>query len=1448
MDVNRKQTKAIDSRASRLCFFRPLKIEPLEERTLLAAQLLADINTTLLGAPINGPITTVGNIGYFNGNDGIHGPELWRTDGTTAGTYLLKDVSSDFGSYPDHLTNVNGTLFFSAEGDTGYGLWKSDGTAGGTSPITGGNELYFPGGDGSFANVNGKLFFSATDHVHGVELWMSDGTAPGTAMVADIQPGSVGSGPSSLVNVNGMLFFLANDGTAGNELWKSDGTAAGTALVKDIRSGPADSGIQSITAVGSTLFFTANDGTSGYELWKSDGTAGGTQLVKDITPGITSYSGPKYLTNVAGTLYFSATSNGLDLWKSDGTSQGTKPVVEGVPASAKPSFPFALTNIGGALFFAATDLFVNFGEVDLWTSDGTSEGTTVVNGVYDPSMLTAVGSTLYFRAADSIGNHGLWKFDATHGTALVKQIDATAYFTNVGGKLFFESSRGLASSDGTDAGTGLVPSAMPTNASSGASGFATVGSVAYFAADDGVHGSELWKTDGTASGTVMVKDIDPGAASSGPAELTNVNGTLFFRADGYLCTSDGTEAGTACVSSALLNPSNSINVGGTLFFSSIGFTSGLWKSDGTAGGTIKLSGIYATMLTNVGGTLFFRGHDSTHGYELWKSDGTVPGTVLLREFQSGGAGASIANLINANGVLYFTANDGTHGTEVWKSDGTEQGTVLVKDLQTGSNGQYISSLGSVGGVVLFNGYDGTDSGLWRTDGTDSGTIAIKVDTPSGPMNVKSPAYFTTVNGAVYFRAYDPLTLREELWKSDGTSAGTLPLTAGTLLANIGNLRNVNGNLYFITRAFTDFGVLGNEVWQSNGTAAGTSIVRDIALGPANSVPFFGLPRSSNESFAAVGGHVVFGANDYVHGRELWITTSNTPPSFTKGADQIVDEDDGIVTIPGWATNISPGPPEESYQRVAFTVTWDNSELFNNVSIDPLGNLTIDLVPDAHGTAQLVVVLKDDGGTTEGGRDTSPAQTFRIQVNSVNDRPSFNMQSGDLVYPEDYGDVAIDQWTSFLSAGPANEVNQAVTFIVVNDNNGLFALQPTIDLAGKLTFRTADNANGSATITVVAKDDGGTANHGIDTSLLHTFTVTLTPVNDPPSFIKGDDQMVLEDSGGVIVRGWATEISPGPPDEILQPVFFSTQVSNPSLFDVLPTVHDDGTLTFTPAANTNGSSQVLVAAFDDGEPGTNFSAYQTFLITVKAVNDPPTFAAGADQTATDESGEQTVPGWATNVLAGPADESAQVLKFIVTTDDDQLFSVSPAIDADGQLTFTPKPNARGQAIVTVALMDDAGTADGGKDMSPPYTLLINIDKPHLWLNLLNQLDVNGDTHVAPNDAVAVINYVNAFGMLNSGKVPAVGTPIGSGTADSGQPFGFVDANGDNFVAPNDALAVINGINAGQGGEGEADGSRGSGVGSRGSEVGGRESDFDQIFALLAGDMAGQPLPRRRDSVK
>jgi ELWxxDGT repeat protein len=217
---------------------------------------------------------------------------------------------------------VNGTLFFSATNAvSGKELWKSNGTAAGTVLVKDINPGSYPNGilhssyPFDLTNVNGTLFFQALNGVSGIELWKSNGSAAGTVLVKDINSGSGSSSPVLLTNVNSTLFFRANNGVSGIELWKSNGTAAGTVLVKDINPGSGGSNPFYLTNVNGTLFFSATNGVSGQELWQSNGATPGTVLVKDINPG-SGNSNPSYLTNVNGTLFFDAIDavHGAEPW------------------------------------------------------------------------------------------------------------------------------------------------------------------------------------------------------------------------------------------------------------------------------------------------------------------------------------------------------------------------------------------------------------------------------------------------------------------------------------------------------------------------------------------------------------------------------------------------------------------------------------------------------------------------------------------------------------------------------------------------------------------------------------------------------------------------------------------------------------------------------------------------------------------------------------------------------------------------------------------------------------------------------------------------------------------------------------------------------------------------------------------------------------------------------
>ena len=202
----------------------------------------------------------VGTKYYFIANDGIHGFELWSTEGTGATTVLVKDVNPGTeSSNITELTAVGSTLFF-ANVD---GLWKSNGTDESTVRILENTN----GRQENLTNVSGKLFF--TSHAGpelGKELWKSDGTILGTAMIKDIQPGPLSSNPDDLKNLGGRLYFSAFTNTHGIELWSSNGTAAGTILEKDINPGVLNSSPQSMFLLEDQIMLFATDPNAGREL------------------------------------------------------------------------------------------------------------------------------------------------------------------------------------------------------------------------------------------------------------------------------------------------------------------------------------------------------------------------------------------------------------------------------------------------------------------------------------------------------------------------------------------------------------------------------------------------------------------------------------------------------------------------------------------------------------------------------------------------------------------------------------------------------------------------------------------------------------------------------------------------------------------------------------------------------------------------------------------------------------------------------------------------------------------------------------------------------------------------------------------------------------------------------------------------------------------------------
>lgn len=449
-------------------------------------------------------LTDMGGIVFFAAEDGTHGEELWRSDGTKAGTYLVKDINPSDSSFPKGLIELDGTLFFAADdGKHGVELWKSDGSKTGTVLVKDINPL---GKDGlgwlccglSRTSMNGALFFAADDGVHGDELWKTDGTEAGTVLVKDICPGEDGSWLRALTEFKGSLYFGANDASYPFKSypWKSDGTDTGTVLLRD-NKGRLFSDVMSFLAMDDGLLIAVEDGIvdSGEcdaELWRTDGTEAGTGLVKELAYGTESDPCMRDLTNVGGDALFMtrADDNACGehvLWRTDGTREGTQLIREFLCDDEGGEALWV--GMGDSLLFSADE---GIHGDELWRSDGSGTGTSLVKDIKPgdrpsaPSGGASIGGTLFFAADNGTNGRELWQSDGTEATTtLVGDI-------NPGDR-----------------------DALPSWYDNYSTTIHSVGPTLFFWANEGTHGFELWALDtGTCSSPEKPILVDPTDYSS----------------------------------------------------------------------------------------------------------------------------------------------------------------------------------------------------------------------------------------------------------------------------------------------------------------------------------------------------------------------------------------------------------------------------------------------------------------------------------------------------------------------------------------------------------------------------------------------------------------------------------------------------------------------------------------------------------------------------------------------------------------------------------------------------------------------------------------------------------------------------------------------------------------------------------------------------------------------
>ena len=666
--------------------------------------------------------------------------ELWRSDGTAGGTFMVGTLGPAGASVGWSGAAVGSLLLFSVLSPASeWELWRTDGTVVGTSRViapTGAWRVNLVGATTSRA-------FMVIESMLSQELWASDGTSAGTVRVL---PNA--NLAASYAAVGERMYFGAPNGDTSSTIWTSDGSAAGTHAVASLADVDL---IDNLTAVGSSLAFVAVTGDRANQLGVSDGTPAGTKVI-DLDPGSPVSPDPRDFAALEGRLYFSALHPiyGRELWGAD--LSGSNPAVAvDINRATESSNPRLARAAGPWVVFEGGNVQVGRA---LWRTDGTETGTTLLadlGPLLEPHTgalfqdLVTVGTHVYaWFIDDGTAPSGLWMIDADSGatTKLATTLCPADFATvwsgfNLGGNAYVlasacDESFGLYRID-HDTGQVTLVRGLPFLGSSNPQFIGSPdGARVYFwfFTNDAIHGTyqELWITDGTTEGTQWIADppyVDTGFLGS----------TLLFA-----CRPPGAALPELC------------------------------RTDGTTGGTYQIgAGPIPTnpgLFVSNGRIALFVGADPEHGVEPWITDGTSGGTHILRDIWPG-PGPGILMFLDpaldfrrwatfGNGFL-FSAQDPVNGEQVWFTDGTEAGTRLFQPLFGPPTQRRLMDGVTFDGLTYLSLLDPTlpypSPYLVGTDGTTAGTsLAFQGNLP---LPVVDQFGFKELNGRLYFDAYTP---------------------------------------------------------------------------------------------------------------------------------------------------------------------------------------------------------------------------------------------------------------------------------------------------------------------------------------------------------------------------------------------------------------------------------------------------------------------------------------------------------------------------------------------------------------------------------------------------------------------------------------------------------------------------------------------------------------------
>ncbi|MCM2314526.1 MAG: dockerin type I domain-containing protein [Thermoanaerobaculia bacterium] len=852
-------------------------------------------------------------------------PDLFASDAA----YLVKDINSSsrpLGSYPQEFVSLGNISFFSAMPSRYVAdLWRTDGSAAGTFYVA-------PGG---YSKVvwNGRLWFlSGDEFAHSSEVWSTDGTVAGTtSFTMPNASAGIPLYPSSLVAGPSGLYVQTQYG-----IYRTDGTTAGTTLVGAARfRGGSEQLNESWTVLGTSIYFTWYMDATRTTLWKLDANGVSQVYADNLSNGFW------WIQAAGSTIYLGrgqtdGYSNWIELWRSDGTTAGTFALTGAAPIKLLGDVSPTVLSEGGRAYFVGSD-----GTGDkLWRTDGTVAGTVAVaaslpgaSTTFSATGLAQLPNGTMLFAGNSLNAEppatswgGLWAFDGVSVTFL-RNADAFADVNSTSVAADYAVFRAGVEewrSDGTIGGTyslGDVAAALPP----GVRYSGSLGDRVLFAGYDATYGPELWSTAGSPETTALVKDVAEETYASYPMALVALNGGVVFTAHTepedtqypdvprQLWFSDGTEAGTI---SLLATDGGSVEIkqcGGQAYFAHWTAETGteLWATDGTVGGTRMIKDIrtgtdsYGAIGSQPGyfacvdNRLFFLARGPV-GSELWRSDGTGVGTLMVKrlgivpvtsqEFQIE------TPLLAFDHRVFFFARE-NYEKWLWVSDGTAAGTRVLKEF---TDDPRIGFPRVVGNHFYFSSGYGFPGKIWRSDGTDAGTTVLFAGSHASLIGGlgerllfrigRDDPYASSDSCSVGPSGVDKACFDDTIGGSGPWTFGVVPLN-GLAYYNVPELRSTDG----FTRTTTGVGNVA-ELFES---AGGRLFARGNGVGGTSALIETDGSRAGTRAiyYGHVGEAVASGGRVFIGAHELY--AYDLPATAISFAPRQVSTAGGdVVTISG----------------------------------------------------------------------------------------------------------------------------------------------------------------------------------------------------------------------------------------------------------------------------------------------------------------------------------------------------------------------------------------------------------------------------------------------------------------------------------------------------------------------------------------------------------------------